>query len=115
MTEEINLPENNKVVEGEFTCRVCGKPFTELIIHLHKDENNLLIERPRAISMGTSDIKEDHLKEYEEIDKSVWNALKENKKYADKRCFCGGKISCIQDSEGWSCWCEKCGFLWQED
>lgn len=94
-----------------YKCRVCGKEFSALIIHLHKDEENLLKEKSSPFSLDRRDIKPDHLSEYKIIKRSLtWDGFRQ-------RCFCGGYIAsyfCEEEDElvEISCVCNRCKFLW---
>ena len=95
----------------EYKCRVCGKKFRDLFIHLHKNEEKLLKELPTIIMLRKKDIKPSHLKEYKEIEDFIDYKLKTKKK-----CFCGGEIiRCRYSSNEYSTptvICSRCRFLW---
>ena len=101
----------------QYKCVVCKKKFGDLMIHLHKNESILLKKKPQALGLGEFDVKESHLQYFREVNDSVYKALITNALFAEKKCFCGGKINVqIADmGESWVCQCEKCGFLWDED
>ena len=97
-----------------YKCRVCGKKFNDLMVHLHIKEEELLRDNPAFLSLGEYDVKPDHLKEFRKIRNSInWRTGSEEK------CFCGGKIeaSCSGNEEYFlvEVSCTRCGFLWDED
>ena len=98
----------------KYICRVCGKKFDDLLIHLHKNEEELLKHRPKALALRKDDIKPDHLKEFDRIEKSIsWLTG------GEELCFCGGDIisHTYGNDEYFSVEvvCDKCGFIWDED
>ena len=92
----------------KYTCRVCGKRFTDLMVHLNKNEKKLLIDKPKFLSLDRRDIKPDHLDMYEKIDIN----------WSEEKCFCGGDIvaySCGDEGNPLvEVSCNRCGFLWDE-
>lgn len=92
----------------KYKCRVCGKNFDDLMVHLHRDEENLLKENPKSLSLDRRDIKQDHLDMYEKIDIN----------WSEEKCFCGGTIVAYHCRDRKNplveIFCKKCGFLWDE-